>query len=221
MAFFTINRKIIVFSITLLSIGSALASENTIDIPENFIPYKTGKLDEAWVSPDFDASNYKTVAIQWLEFEYRPGKDRFNRRDRNANYELAPKTKARIENQASEIFGEQLVKLKNQKLIELSQADAQTLIVQLNVTDFVNNLPQPNQFTGSTDFFLRQFGAATLNVMLIDGQSKQLLFKGLVRDDIRAFNLSVERADVVIANRRTRIQFERWARDLRKNINSL
>jgi hypothetical protein len=221
MAFFKVSNKIIITLITLLSIGSPSASENTVDVPEDFKPYKTRKLDEAWVSPDFKTSNYNTVAIQWLEFEFRPGKDRFSAQDRNENYELPPKTKARLEQQANKIFSKQLVKLKNLKLIDLSQADAKTLIVQLNVTDFVNNLPQPNQFAGSTDFFLRQFGAATLNVTLIDGESKKPLFKGYVRDNIQSFNLTVVRADLVTANRRTKLQFTQWAKDLRQNINNL
>jgi hypothetical protein len=221
MAFFKIHYKIIVTLITFLSIGSASASESAISVPENFTPYNIKKLDEAWVSPGFNASNYKTVAIQWLEFEYRPGKDRFEPQDRNENYELPAETKVRLEKQANEIFSKQLVKLKSHKLIDLNQADAETLIVQLNVTDFVNNLPQPRQFAGSTDFFLRQFGAATLNVTLIDGKSQKPLFKGYVRDNIQSFGFNVVRADIITANRRTKLQFTQWAKDLRKNINSL
>ena len=205
----------------LVLAAPTLSSPIDMTVPDSFTSFDARALDQAWVNPQFDASQYKTIAIKWSEFDYRPGKKRFNLRDRHENYELSAKAKARLEEQANVAFVNELKRIENYQLVTLEDADAQTLIVHLSISDFVNNVPNRQQLIGQTQFFARQFGAATLTVELLDAESSSSLFKGQVRTNIQPVSINLELADVVTANRRTRLQFERWAKDLRKNITKM
>ena len=189
--------------------------------PKGFEAFKTRQLDTAWINPKFNASDYKTVAIKWADFDYRPGLDEFNTRGRKENYNLSENSKKILREQAQKAFTKQLGQLENFKLIELTEANSDTLVVQITLHDVVNNVPDRHQIVGSTDIFLREFGAVTMKVALYDAVDNQLLFKGSDRENIETISFNLERGDMINARRHTRFQLERWAKGLKKDIDSM
>jgi hypothetical protein len=219
MVYLNKGLKVIGFSLLVSLSQVAAASQSELNVPDSFEPLKLKKLDQAWIKPNFEIANYEKVAIKWSAFDYRPGKTRFDRKDRNANYELSDKSKKRIEEYAQEIFSKELGRLKTHQLVDLADADDSTLVIQLSVSDFVNNIPSPQQITGQVQLFRRQFGAATLTINFLDGNSLSPVLKGQVRNEFELFEFNNLRfADIVTANRQTQLQLERWAVSLKKNI---
>jgi hypothetical protein len=189
--------------------------------PRGFKTFETRQLDTAWINPKFNASNYKTMTIEWLDFDYRQGKDKFKVTDSNENYNLSEQSKNALKEQARDIFAKQLAQSKNFELIELDKANTDTLVIQLTLLDIINKVPERHQIVGSTDLFLREFGAITLNVEVFDSARQQMFFKGQDREEIETFNFILERADMVTSRRFSRALLQRWARGLRKNIDDM
>ncbi|WP_289029581.1 hypothetical protein [uncultured Paraglaciecola sp.] len=213
------NLLIACFAATL--VGNAFAENNDIQAPDGFNLVETKQLDKAWVNPDFKPSDFKTIAVKMDKFDFRPGQKKFKVRGRNENYELTEKEKNRLEEKTEAIFKKQLGLLENYQLVELDKANEQTIIVQIKLNDFVNKVPNMRQVDGITKLYMRQFGAATLDIEFLGGDDQHLLFKGYVREEIEPMGHDLERANTITARQQTKLQLERWAKDLRKHIDAL
>lgn len=176
-------------------------------------------MDKAWVNPEFKPDEFKTIAVKIAKFDFRPGQKKFTNRGRNENYELTEKAKNQLEQSTEVIFKKHLGLLDNYQLVELDMANGQTMIVQIKLNDFVNKVPNMHQVQGMTKLYMRQFGAATLNIEILNGDSQGLLFKGYVREDIEPIGRDLERASTITAHQQTKLQLERWAKGLKENIN--
>lgn len=217
-----VKRYVLLVIAIMVLVGADIAiAGSKSKAPRGFKPFKTRQLEKAWIDPKFDASEYKTIAVRWTDFDYRKGLDKFSTRDRQENYNLSEQAKELLQKQADTLFGEELARSKNFKLINISDATSSTLVIQLTLTDITNKVPDRHQIVGSTDLFLRQFGAATLEVEIHDPTDKRLFFRGTDRDDIETYNFILERADMVTARRYSRLLFQRWSRGLRKIIDDI
>jgi Asp-tRNA(Asn)/Glu-tRNA(Gln) amidotransferase C subunit len=217
----TVKHYVAFALLVLTFFGNAFASNEGVTVTDSFEIVETKQLDKALVYPEFDPRTYKTVAVKWTEFDYRPIQQHVKRLARNGHYELTEEEKNKLEDKANTIFEKQLTLLKNYQLIDLAQANAETIIVQLTLTDFVNKVPNNSQRDGIQVMFLRQFGAATLDIALLDGGQKGLLFKGYVREDIEATGYDLALANTITARRETTRQLQRWAKGLRNSIDDL
>lgn len=200
---------------------AAAADNEDVKPPAGFELVETKQLDKAWVHPEFKPQEFKTVAIKLAKFDFRPGQQKFKHRDRNENYELTEKEKGKLEDKTKAIFKEQLGLLKNYQLVALENADAQTIVVQIKLSDFVNKVPNMRQVEGLTTLYMRQFGAATLELELLSGDDQTLLFKGYVREDIEPIGNDLEQANTITARQQTRLQLKRWAKKLKSSIDGM
>ena len=114
--------------------GAALAAKPKHDAPDGLQAVKTRQLDRAWVNPEFNPSNYNSIAVEWGDFEYRPGKNRFDPRwDNQENYTMPERTRAKLEQDAVTAFTKQLNKLEGFKVVDSADADNNTLTVKLQL----------------------------------------------------------------------------------------
>jgi hypothetical protein len=219
----TLNQlcKVGLIGLVLVLAPNAIANvgEGTNHAP--FQSVETKHLDEAWAHPDFEPKNYQEVAIAWEQFDFRPGAERYVHRGRIRNYELTDEAKALIEDQAKAVFKQQFELLQNVKLVDIEDVDAQTLIVNLRIEDFVNNVPDRHQRQGLDLLLLRRFGEATLNIEFEDGGNDGILFQGHIRQNIEPLGIDFQRGDMINARRLTKLKLQRWAKGLRKNIDDM
>lgn len=221
MKLLNLKNNILIACLVATLVGNVFAQSKDIQAPQGFNLVETQLLDKAWVNPEFTPNEFKTVAVKVAKFDFRPGQKKFKSRGINENYELTEKEKNELEQRTEVIFKKQLGLLNNYQLIELDKANDQTMVVQIKLHDFVNKVPSMHQVDGRTQLYMRQFGAATLDIEILSGEDKNLLFKGYVREDIEPFGGDLERANTVTARQQTKRQLERWAKGLKKNIDAM
>lgn len=214
------NNILIAFFAAAL-VGNAFASNTDTQAPNGFTLVETEQLDKAWVNPEFTPEEFNTIAVKIAKFDFRPGQKKFKSRGINKNYELTEKEKTKLEEQTEVIFKKHLGLLDNYQLVELDNTNNQTMVVQIKLKDFVNKVPSMKQIDGLTHLYMRQFGAATLDIEIISSESQDLLFKGYVREDIEPIGRDLERANTITARQQTRLQLERWAKGLKENLNTM
>lgn len=218
-----LNNNLVVALLAAILVSNVYATNEQAIPPEGLNVMETVHLDKAWVNPDFSAADYKHLAIDWVDFEYRPAKNSFMqmRRSGSQNYELSDKAKMRLTEETHEIFKKELQKGRNFSLVDLKEADQDTIIVRLVLRDIVNKVPDIHQNQGNSILLMRYLGTMTLDIEFLDGNNQALLFKGFVREEIEAQGNDLELTNSVTAQQHSRKQIKRWAIGLKKNIDDM
>ena len=127
---------------------------------------------DTWVNPNADFGSYSKLYLWGSVFEYRdvgpaqPYRSTMLRSHRR-EFGIAAEDRVQFEETASEVFLEELGKLKNFEIV--NEIGPDTLIMRAGFLDIVSFVPPDT--IGRSDVYLASFGEATFIVELIDAET--------------------------------------------------
>ena len=150
---------------------STAAADRELGDTEGLEPARSGYRD-TWVNPDADFGSYSKLYLWGAVFEYRDvGPAEAYRgsmlRSHKREFGIADEDRVQFEETVSEVFLEELGKLKNFEIV--NEIGPDTLILRAGFLDIVSFVPP--ETIGRTDVYLASFGEATFIVELIDAET--------------------------------------------------
>ena len=94
----------------------------------------SSQLDEAWVNRHFTPGYYRTIVLQWGDFQYQD----IDHQSAKTVFPVDRSVKAQLRADASSEFNRQMKDLRDYELIDYKDATPQTLIVRLNIVDIAS-----------------------------------------------------------------------------------
>jgi hypothetical protein len=139
-------------------------------------------LDAAWVKPDLDLRPYDSLMLVDAGFAYKAIDNqgrRYNPRSNDTEFYITEENRARLELEMREVFLEEMQDLEHYELVEVPRPGTLMLIVR--VIDVVSSVPPVSDCVGRCDIYIRQVGAATLVIELLDAMSGEILVRAADR----------------------------------------
>ncbi len=217
----TLKNTLLATLLVVAFISNAFATKQNTVAPEGFEVVETRHLDEAWVNPEFNPNDYKTIVVRWGEFDYKAAKKTSGRTMSNDNFEMTTWAKTKVQENAYKEFAKYLSDVSDFEVVGVQDANHHTIVIDLSLTDIVNYVPDPMKAHGRYNVYVKDFGAMTLALKFTDITTGELLFKGNVRDNIEAHGMNLERATPGVAAHQTKRQLKRWAKGLEKGLDGM
>ena len=178
------KTKISVLGFLLLaSFASTTASAQNADVAADRELGDTEGLEKArsgyrdtWVNPNADFGSYSKLYLWGSVFEYRdvgPAQPYRSTmlRSHKREFGIAEQDRVQFEETASEVFLEELGKLKNFEIV--NEIGPDTLLLRAGFLDIVSFVPPDT--IGRSDVYLASFGEATFIVELIDAETGDIV----------------------------------------------
>ena len=211
--------------VSLLVLAGCSGSNPTIDTSESaeitfdgLREVKGARADKAWARPDADISQYAKIKLVGVGITYRPGGDtsrRYNPRTVGDHFEMTEEQKARLVENVSETFRDELAKSEQYELVDEIGPDV--LLIKGALIDVVSFVP-PDP-VGNVDIYLSRIGEATLVLELSDSMTGTVLARSIDRGAAEPPMRFVESGRV--ANRaEVRRMVRAWAKRLRVGLDS-
>ena len=134
----------------------------------------------AYVDPDADWGRYTKIMPGGAEFEFRAVKKTsgtYRARASDDEFYMDEKTRAKFEQEVTEVFDEELSKSKRFTVTDSAGPDV--LVIRGGMTDIVSRVPP--EYIGRSEVFLSSVGEATLVLEVVDSMSGEVLFRAADR----------------------------------------
>ncbi len=196
-------------SAPLLAQNSDVATDRELGDTEGLEPAKSGYRD-TWVNPAADFGAYSKIYLWGSVFEYRdvgPAEPYRTTmlRSHKREFGIAAEDRVQFEETVSEVFLEELGKLKNFEVV--NEIGPDTLLLRAGFLDIVSFVPP--EPVGRADIYLASFGEATFIVELIDAETGDIVAVASERrraeqpgGQIDRFSMPANRASVMAEVRR-------------------
>ncbi len=164
------------FAVTTAHAQNAdVATDRELGDTEGLEKARSGYRD-TWVNPNADFGSYSKIYLWGSVFEYRdvgPAQPYRSTmlRSHKREFGIAEQDRVQFEETASEVFLEELGKLKNFEIV--NEIGPDTLLLRAGFLDIVSFVPPDT--IGRSDVYLASFGEATFIVELIDAETGDIV----------------------------------------------
>lgn len=200
------------------SIQSGPDAETTFD---GLVRIDNSRFQSAWVDPDIDMTRYNKIIPGGAEFEFRAVKDTGGSTQRARNntseFYISENNRAKLVDETSAIFREELGKSQHFTVTDQPAADA--LIIHGAMLDIVSHVPP--DMIGRGEVYLSSVGEATLVLEARDSLSGQVVFRAADRRAAQQTGSSMQRSNSVTTWAEVRRMARRWATRLREGLDSI
>lgn len=176
-------------------------------------------LDEVWVRPGTDFSQYLTVRVEPVEVAFDP---HWDPRRTGSRLRMSEADRERIRSDAAELFDatfqRELQRSSRFRIVDQPADD--TLVFRPRIIDLFINAPEDRTATGRSRVYVSEFGRVTLIGELIDPESGAIIARISDREIARATR-QLEFADRFTNEREAERVFARWARALVDGLDRL
>jgi hypothetical protein len=176
----------------------------------------------AYIDPDADWARYDKILPGGAEFRFRAVKKTSGTtlsRTTTSEFYVDEKNRARLEEEVSKVFAEELGQSERFSVTEGPGPDV--LIVRGGLTDVVSRVPP--EYAGRSEVFLTSVGEATLVLEIVDSMSGEVLFRAADRRaaDRMGGGMTPVRSTPPTNWSEVRRLARRWASRLREGLDSL
>lgn len=167
---------------------------------------------ETWVNPNADFSQYSKLYLWGAIFEYRDvgpaqrTRSTFSTGNKQ-EFGIAPEDRVKFEETVSEIFLEELARLKQLEIV--NEIGPDTMILRGGFLDIVSRVPPPT--VGRSDIYLATMGEATFVVELIDAETGETLAVASERRKIEQPGGQINSATMRTTSVTVQAEVRRWA----------
>lgn len=201
------------------SIQSGPGAETTFD---GLAKIDNSRFADAWIDPDVDLSRYNKIIPVRAEFEFRAVKETPQatglRRSNESEYWITEEDRARLVDEVSGVFRDELAKSKSFTITD--QPGPDTLILVGTLHDIVSRVPP--DLLGRGEIFISSVGEATLVLELRDSLSGETIYRALDRRmGEQAGGTTMIRSNSVTTWAEVRRLARRWAVRLREGLDSV
>ncbi|MGY6555097.1 MAG: DUF3313 family protein [Wenzhouxiangella sp.] len=176
-------------------------------------------LDEVWVRPGTDFTQFRTLLIEPVEVAFDP---LWDPRRTGSRLSLPESERERIRSDAAELFDRsfqrEIDRSSRFNLVESAQAD--TLVFKPRIVDLFINAPDDRMAPGLTRTFVSEFGRVTLIGELREAESGAIVARITDREIARAVP-QLELTDRFTNEREGQRIFSSWARTLVDRLDGL
>jgi hypothetical protein len=175
----------------------------------------------AWGDPDIDMSRYNKVMAGGAVYEFRAVKDTGNmttrQRSNQSEFFIDDKDRARLEEETSKIFAEELAKSTRFTMTEEKGPDV--LILRGALHDIVSNVPP--DYIGRSEIYISSVGEATLVIEGVDSLSGEVVVRIIERRAAQRPGGSAIMANTVTTWAEVRRMVRNWANTLVEGLDSI
>ncbi len=209
------RRVFLIFALASLA-SPAISQENNPDErplgdTEGLEKGKSG-YRETWVNPSADFNQYSKLYLWGATFEYRDVGEAQRTRSTFATgnkqeFGIAPEDRVKFEETVSEIFLNELGKIKELEIVDDIGPD--TMILRGGFLDIVSRVPP--ETIGRTDVYMSTFGEATFVVELIDAETGNVLAVASERRKIEQPGGRIDQFTMRTTSASVHAEVRRWA----------
>ncbi len=221
------NKHLLMLAAVLLIATGCAATEPSIDTSADAVltfdglaPVKNANFREAWADPDVDFTQYNKIILGDAQFEFRAVKKGSSmssiRRSNETEFWIDDKSRERLVETVTGIFGEELAKAKGFTITEERGADTLVLVGALH--DIVSRVPP--EHIGRGEIYLSSVGEATLVIEARDSLSGETIYRAIERRAIERPGDAIQ-ANTVTTWAEVRRWARRWATQLRTGLESI
>jgi hypothetical protein len=210
------NRLVLSLCIMAIAVAPTLAQENNPDERElgntEGLEKSRSGFRETWVNPDADFNQYSKIYLWGAIFEYRDvgpaqaNRSSFNRSNQR-EFGIAAEDRVAFEETVSQIFLEELQKLKTLEITQEIGPD--TMIMRGGFLDIVSRVPPES--VGRVDVYMATFGEATFIVELIDAETGDVLAVASERRKIEQPGGRIDQFTMRTTSVTVQAEVRRWA----------
>ena len=214
------NRLLFILATTVILLaGCATATPRDDFSHEGLEPGSLRGLDEVWVRPGSNFTDYRNLLIEPVEVAFDP---HWDPRRTGSRLRLREADRERIREDAAELFDRTFRReIERSERFELVDAPGEnTLIFQPRIVDLFINAPNDQLAVGRTRTFVSEFGRVTLIGELRDAESGAIVARIADREVARATR-DLEFTDRLTNEREGRRIVSRWARTLVGGLDQL
>lgn len=176
-------------------------------------------LDEVWVRPGTDFSQFQTILIEPVEVAFDP---HWDPRRTGSRLRLSAADRERIRSDVAQLFDatfrREIERSQRFRLVETAESD--TLIFKPRIVDLYINAPENRMATGRSRTFVSEFGRVTLLGEVSDAESGAQVARIADREIARATR-DLEFADRFSNEREAERVFARWTRAMVNQLDDL
>ena len=218
-------RKTVAVILLTAVVSFAIAQDDSDVSYDGLIRVDNSKVDEAYVEPGLDLSEYTSVLIDPVTVTYkrtpRQSSSMSRGSSRSANFALSDNQM----NEFTQMFQDEFIGAMSAgddwHIVDAAAPDV--LRVHAALIDLVVKVPTRTT-AGRSDQFVTEFGEVTLAVELRDSQSGDILARAVDRQVLRPIGASTSRprrATSTGARAEVRRTFRRWADLLRSGLDDV
>lgn len=201
------------------SVQTGADAETTFD---GLVKIDNSRFADAWIDPDVDLSRYNKIIPIRAEFEFRAVKENPKatglRRSNESEYWITEENRARLVEEVSDVFRDELAKSKSFTITD--QPGPDTLILVGTLHDIVSRVPP--DLIGRGEIFISSVGEATLVLELRDSLSGETIYRALDRRrGEQPGGTTMIRSNSVTTWAEVRRLARRWAVRLREGLDSV
>ena len=175
----------------------------------------------AYIDPEADWARYDKILPGNAEFRFRAVKkssSTTHARGRTSEFYLDDKNRARLEEEVSKVFAEELG--DSERFSVTDRPGHEVLIIRGGLTDIVSFVPP--EYIGRSEVYLSSVGEATLVLEIIDSMSGEVLFRAADRRAAeRAGGTTLVRSSSATNWAEVRRLARRWGSRLRDGLDSV
>jgi hypothetical protein len=214
------SRIMLALAAAAVLLGGCAATEPRQDFSHDGLELRQVRgLDEVWVRPGTDFSQFQTVLIEPVEVAFDPDWDP---RRAGSRIRLPERDRERIRTDVAELFdrtfAHEIARSNRFEVVETARAD--TLVFKPRIVDLYINAPDASAAVGRTRIFVSEFGRVTLFGELRDAESGAIIARISDREVARATR-DLEFADRFTNAREAERVFARWGRTLVERLDNL
>jgi hypothetical protein len=179
------------------------------------------RFEYAYIDPDADWGRYDKIMPGGAEFEFRAVKKTSGTQHATSSqseFYMDEETRARFEEEVSEVFAEELA--KSERFTVSNSAGPDVLVIRGGMIDIVSHVPP--EYVGRSEVFLSSLGEATLVLEVLDSKSGEVLFRAAERRAAeRAGGTQMVRSNAATNWAEVRRLARTWGSRLREGLDSL
>jgi len=158
------------------------------------------RMDETWLRPDIDLSQYGALMFEGAGVSYLPVKQRARYASTAEKFPLDDRQRARLETTITEVLVEEFGQFQHYSVTD--QAGPGVLKVTIGLKDVLSRVP-PERNGSQVSFYLRDLGEATL----VDRASVE--------------NTSLQESNAVTNINEVKRSVRRWGKSIRQGLDGL
>jgi len=174
------------------------------------------RMDETWLRPDIDLSQYGALMFEGAGVSYMPVKQRARYASTAEKFPLDDRQRARLEATITEVLVEEFGQFEHYSVTD--QAGPGVLKVTIGLKDVLSRVP-PERNGSRVSFYLRDLGEATLVLEVRDAETNQILARVVDRAGVE--NTSLQESNAVTNINEVKRSVRRWGKSIRQGLDGL